>query len=325
MVKHIKSSTDFDGIIKPVRDKSKKGKRPPLKEVKDIAIDFETQKLVSFSQYQIYSQCNYKWAQQYIYKAFKNPPTIHLIFGTAIHEIFQQYLNIGYTISFAEADRLNTDEILLNKLKEEYIKSVKSNDGIHFSTPEELNEFYEDGLAIFKWFKSKRRIYFSSKETQLIGIEMPLHKEVAPGIFYKGFIDLVMYDEYSDKIIIYDIKSSTKGWNDWNKKDEKKISQVLIYKQYFSELYDWPIDKIDVQFFILKRKIEPNEFIEFPKRIQTFTPANGKNKIKQAITKFEEFVKDCFDNKGQYNIKEYPKNITKLCEYCPLYKSCFPS
>ena len=37
-------------------------------------------------------------------------------------------------------------------------------------------------------------------------------------------LDLVLYDEWEDKFCIYDIKTSTRGWGDWAKKDEAKQS-----------------------------------------------------------------------------------------------------
>ena len=52
---------------------------------------------------------------------------------------------------------------------------------------------------------------------------------------------------------IIDIKTSTNGWNDYAKKDENKQFQLLLYKQYFSEQYGIPLDKIEIEFFILKR------------------------------------------------------------------------
>lgn len=321
MAKHIKSSFGFDGIIKPfAHDKKSK---LILNEVKDIDIDFKTQKLVSFSQFQLYHQCPHKWSQQYVYKNFKTPPSIHLIFGTAIHEIFQNYLTVGFNKSFAAADRINIEEELLIKLRSAYNEMVINNNNKHFSTPAELGEFYQDGLDIMNWFKKKRSGYFTSRGYQLLGIEMPLHKNMRDNVIYRGYIDLVVYDEFLDKITIYDIKTSTKGWSDWDKKNDSKLAQLLIYKQYFSELYGFPVDNIDVQFFILKRKAEPNEFVEFPKRIQTFTPANGKNKINQAVGKFEEFVVDCFDETGQHIYKDYPKNRTKLCDWCPINNTSF--
>ena len=119
MAKKIKSDFDYEGNIKSFSHEKKKLN---LNDFKEYEIDSSKQNLVSYSQYQIYSQCPYKWSQQYIYKTFKTPPSIHLIFGTAIHEIFQEYLKNGYNISFAFADRMDLESVFLSKLKNEYSK-----------------------------------------------------------------------------------------------------------------------------------------------------------------------------------------------------------
>jgi hypothetical protein len=96
-----------------------------------------------------------------------------------------------------------------------------------------MAEFYNDGVAILDWFKKKRKAYFSSRGSQLVGIEMPLQKEISKNVIYQGYIDLVMYDEDLDKITIYDLKTSTRGWTQDNKSDELKQFQLILYKKYF--------------------------------------------------------------------------------------------
>lgn len=294
----------------------KKKNKAPIKLDNPIIkeLDFSNQKMVSFSQYQIYQSCNKKWENQYIHK-IKPETNINLIFGTAIHNTLQHYLTVMYNESGAAADRINIIEYFENTLKNEYLQEVKKL-GKHFSNSIEFNEYFEDGEAILKWFKSHRNEYFTTKNEYLIGVELPLQKEVKNNVVFQGYIDLVMYNSVVNKITIFDFKTSTKGWNDWNKKDETKTSQLILYKQLFSELYNFPIENINVEFIILKRKIQPNEYIEFPKRIQTFSPSNGKTKIKQTQTNFESFINDVFDENGKFIIKDYPKNITKLCDWC---------
>lgn len=294
-----------------------KTKIPIFKLFRQKEIDYSYQKNISFSQFQLYHQCPHRWYTQYVEKAVSTPPNINMVFGTAVHHVFQHYLTVGYNTSFAAADREDIVGMFQTKMMEEYQEQYKKY-GSHFSNAAEMREFYEDGVAILDWFKKRRRVYFSSRGMHLVGVEMLLQKEISKNVIYKGFIDLVMYDDYDGTVTIYDLKTSTKGWNDYNKKDETKISQVLLYKQLFSELYDYPIDKINVEFMILKRKAEPTEYQEFPKRIQQFKPASGKSKVKQSQEKLNEFIKACFDENGKYLIKEHPKNITKLCGWCPL-------
>ena len=46
-----------------------------------------------------------------------------------------------------------------------------------------------------------------------------------------GYLDIVIHDTLSNTIKIMDIKTSTRGWNKWMKKDENKTQQLLLYKK----------------------------------------------------------------------------------------------
>lgn len=217
--------------------------------------------------------------------------------------------------SAKEADKLNLPFQLKKNLIELYQQHSARG---HFSTPEELTEFFEDGVAILEFFKKKRGLFFTKKNCVLVGIEFPITGPIVdeyPNIKMKGFVDLIIYDKTLDKYIIYDIKTSTKGWSEYEKKDQTKVNQVLLYKRFFSRLKGIPEDKIDVQFFIVRRKI--NENLEFaPKRIQEFIPANGPRKVKEAFEDIQNFVTEAFTPEGEYLIKKHLKDPTK-CRFCP--------
>lgn len=272
-------------------------------------------KTVSYSQYSVYKQCQHRWYLDYVKKLQPFKPSIHLIFGTAFHETVQNYLQIMYDKSAEDADKIHLPTYFKTKLIELYQQN--SAEG-HFSTPQELNEFFEDALAILDFFKRKRKIYFSKKNTKLIGIEIPILQPIVEGlenVKFKGFIDLVIYDKVLDKYIIYDFKTSTRGWSDYEKKDETKLSQILLYKRMFSQLKNVPEDKIDVEFFIVRRKI--NENLEYaPKRIQQFIPANGSKKVESAVQGVKDFIANVFTADGAYQDKYYPKDNNK-CRFCP--------
>ena len=272
-------------------------------------------KTVSFSQYQIYKQCNHRWYLDYVKKLSPFKPSIHLIFGTAFHETLQNYLQVMFDKSATEADKIHLPTYFKTKLMELYKANAHAG---HFSTPEELSEFYEDAVAILDFFKRKRNLFFSKRNTQLVGIEIPITGPIVEGIdavTMKGFIDLVLYDKTLDKYTIYDIKTSTRGWSDYEKKDQTKVNQILLYKKFFSRARGIPEDKVDVQFFIVRRKI--NENLEYlPKRVQEFIPAHGTKKVKDAFEDIQNFVKDAFTIEGEYQEKKYSKNIDK-CKFCP--------
>jgi len=287
-----------------------------IKETKLPELNYGTQNSVSYSQYSIYRKCPHQWYLTYIKNLAPYQASIHTVFGTAMHETLQHYFEIMYNQSGAAADRVEIVEYFKERFrttyKEEYDK-VKT----HFSSPEEMKEFYEDGVIIIDWFKKNRNKYFSSRNVRLLGIEMPLMVGLTKNIFLKGYIDLVLYDETLDKVIIYDIKTSRSGWNDKKKKDESVISQILLYKEFFAKQYKVDVDKIDVQYFIVKRKVWENEDYVIP-RIQIWAPASGKVKRKQIMTHFEEFLSEAFHDDGVYRTHEQMKNVSKdNCTWCP--------
>lgn len=273
-------------------------------------------KTVSYSQYSVYKNCPHQWYLNYVKKLQPFKPSIHLIFGTAFHETLQNYLQVMFDKTTEDADKIHLPTYFKTRLIELYKENSKEG---HFSTAEQLNEFYEDAVAILEFFKSKRGLYFSKKNTKLIGIEIPILEpilESLENVKFKGFIDLVTYDKVLKKYTIYDFKTSTRGWSDkYEKKDQTKINQILLYKRKFAEKMKVSEDDIDVQFFILRRKI--NEGAEYvAKRIQEFVPANGTKKVKEAVEDVQNFMQDVFTPEGDYQDKVYPKNIDK-CRFCP--------
>jgi putative RecB family exonuclease len=289
----------------------------PLLEHKAEEINWETDKIVSYSQFSTWKQCPHKWKLQSVDK-LKQSPNMHLVFGNAIHTTIQHYLKTMFEQSATAADREDMIQLFEASLRSEYKKSVEQNNNIHFSNAEELNEFYEDGEAILDYFKKKRGKYFSKRNTYLVGVEFPLSlspHEDYPNVKFKGFIDLILYNENTETLQIYDIKTSTRGWKDKEKKDDTKVSQILLYKEYFSRLFNWDVDKIEVEFFIVKRKIWEESEYTIP-RIQEFIPASGKIKRSKSINEFRLFIEDCFNKEGKPLVKEFTKIPSPLCNWC---------
>jgi hypothetical protein len=284
-----------------------------------ININWATQKAVSYSQYSIYKQCPYQWYLTYIKKESSFKPSIYLVYGTAMHETIQTYLQTMYDKSVKAADEIDMNKLLEERLVATYKESISENKNEHFSTKEELKEFLADGQATLDWFKKNRGKYFSKKNTELVGIEIPILQPVIediPNVLMNGSIDLIIYDKVLEKYTIYDIKTSTKGWTDYEKKDQTKINQILLYKRFYSKVMNVPEDKVDVMFFIVKRKVFSHP--DYPTyRIQEFIPANGKRKVQEAMDDLSAFIRECFTPNAKYNTERiYPKNIDS-CKFCP--------
>jgi hypothetical protein len=287
-----------------------------IKNYQKPEINHAFQKSVSYSQFSMWASCPHKWYLTYVENKQPYQASIHTVFGTAFHETIQDYITVMYNESGAAADRMDLIALFQDKFREVYSKEYKAA-GAHFTNPVQMGEFFEDAIAILNFIQKNRNKLFTIRKMRLLGIEIPLLLNVANNIFLKGFIDFVLYDEELDKVYIYDIKTSTRGWSDSEKKDDNKIAQILLYKEYFSKQFGFDVEKIEVEYFIVKRKIWEQSEYAIP-RTQSFKPASGKNKRKQAVENFQSFIKDCFDDSGKPQMKSYLKNVGESsCKWCP--------
>ena len=275
---------------------------------------------ISYSQYAMYSQCPKHWELAYVKNLRTFSQSIHTIFGTAFHETLQNYLTVMFNDSVKKANEIDINKYLAEQMHLGYKDAVEKM-GEHFSTKVELNEFYSDGVAILDWFKRKRGQYFSAKNEELLGIEVPIYHPVNDKndkVMMLGYLDIVVRDKRDGKVTIIDIKTSTRGWNKYQKADKVKTSQLVLYKKYFAEQYGFDVENMDIKYMIVKRKLIDGAM--FPqKRITEFMPASGKptrNKLGKSI---ESFVDLNFNSDGSYKTKNYAavagKN-NKNCKWC---------
>lgn len=295
------------GISEQIKEKSEFKKR-------------SDQKNISFSQFSVYESCPYRWYLTYAKGNYLFSASINTIFGTAIHEAIQEYLRVVFEVSAKEADKLDLLGMFEQKFKEEYIKELKNNGGEHFSCQKEMMEFYEDGTQILEYFRKKRQVHFSNRKQKLLGMEIPINtpiKEDSDVFIFNGYVDLVYKDNEDGVVYLEDMKTSTKGWSKYEKTDETKQAQLLLYKHYFSKQYEIPVEEIVPRFRILKRKLWEN--CDFPQsRIQIHEPANGTRKVNDAVQRLNLFINECFEPNGKAKDKYYKKSPSASnCKFCP--------
>jgi hypothetical protein len=275
----------------------------------------EGQQSVSYSQYDLYSKCKLSWHLKYVDKLTPRENTIHTLFGTAIHETIQNYVTIVYTESAKSADEIDLLNYYYDRFCTLYLQYKQDNNGENFISPDDAKEFYQDAKSILESIKKNRKDYFPSRGYELVGIELPLFVDIHNGIIFKGFIDIVIFNSNTGEYIIYDLKTSSRGWNEDNKKDRVKTSQMVSYKQYFSKQYGIPLEKIKCEYIILRRKI--NTDLEFPpKRIQHFVPPVGPRITKDFNENLINFL-DASIPDGSYKTERpqaSPSNSN--CRFC---------
>lgn len=270
---------------------------------------------VSYSQYGMWTGCQQQFKLSYIDKLGESSANIHTIFGSAMHETIQHFLSVMYGVSKKQALLLDVEGMLKEKLVEHFTtEKAKMTEGTP-CTQIELEEFFGDGRQILHYFKTKLDKLYTKSGFELVSIELPLNAEVRPGVNFVGFIDIVLKEVSSGKIIIIDLKTSTRGWNQYQKADKVKTSQMLLYKKFYSEKYNVPLDKIEVEYQILKRKISDTTEFTIP-RISKFVPANGKPSVNAAWKGFMEFVDSVYDEMGVVKQVDFPTNKSKACDWC---------
>ena len=273
---------------------------------------------VSFSQYSMWSSCPHQYKLNYIDKLGESSSNIHTIFGTAMHETIQHYLSVMYGVSKKQADEINKDKLLLENMRKAYKSEVEKMSEGTPCTQIQLEEFYGDGRRILQWLDKHMHKFYSKSGFELVGIEIPLNATIKEGVHFIGFIDIVIRDLASNEIIIIDLKTSTMGWNQYQKADKMKNSQILLYKKYYSELFNIPLQKIKVEYQILRRKLPEDSAFPVP-HVSKHIPAHGSPSVKKVYDEFMEFINTVFDDGGGFKDIEFPKvpgAAKKNCKFC---------
>lgn len=302
------------------QDSIKKGKNPLVKEVWESKIKQSPSKNkhISYSSISTYTKCPKLWDLQYRQKAIPFTQSIYTCFGTAMHETIQEWLTVMYYDSVKAANAMNLHQLLyVNMIKAYKVGKAQMNHE-HFSSQEELTQFWIEGKHILDYLVKKRTAYFSTKTMMLAGVETLLYQELRSGVMFKGLVDLVFYHPLNDTWTIMDIKTSTSGWRDNQKKNPNLTAQVILYKEFFAKQFNVDKEKIDVEFFIVKRRVPKDaDFASMQKRVQEFRPNAGPRKTKQVIEQLNNFLSDVLDSDGEFIDKEYKcRNPFGKCEHC---------
>lgn len=311
----------------PEKKVVRKSKSATKKQINSIGlvsvpVDYKAfPRTISYSQYALYKSCPRQWYLKYAKRIKKFDSNINLVFGTALHVVLQTYLTECFKGSVSVADKMDFSIMLREQMATEF-QNVLAKHNTEFSSPEEMTEYYYDGVAILNYLRSHRREFFNTKTMILLGVELSFHVPVSSeysSVGIEGHIDISFYDTEESMYYFFDIKTSTRGWK-YEKKDPKKLNQLLLYKHFMSVQHNIDIDKIKPIFLIVKRKlIEDSPYPQ--KRIQWFEPPNSTRTVKKAVKDFEEFVKHCFNPDGSINeTNEFPALTGERCfncNYCP--------
>ena len=275
-------------------------------------------KHISYSSLSTYNKCPKLWELQYLRGEVPFKQNIYTCFGNAMHETIQEWLTVMYHDKVKSANDMDKNQLLYDNMIKAYKQGKAQNGHEHFSSSKELTQFWVEGKHILNWLQKKRGGYFSTKNTMLAGVETLLYQELKPGVVFKGLVDLVFYNKTLDEWTVMDIKTSTSGWRDSQKKNPNLTAQVVLYKEFFAKQFGIDRDKINVEFFIVKRRVPKDAmYASMQRRVQEFSPNAGPRKTKQVIESMNNFLANVLDSNGKFIDKDHEcKSPLGKCDNC---------
>ena len=230
-----------------------------------------------------------------------------------MHETVQQWLTELHNGTESPTNLYHT---FLERLVHNFRISTITKDGvpIYVCDRQVLDEFYQQGVEILRYLCQNRNEFFDYKNVELIGVEVPLEVPLRENLTFTAYLDIVTRSKITGQVKIYDLKTSTRGWNKWQKEDTKKTNQLLLYKHFYAQQHNISPDYINIEFVILKRETD-----NYTPRITRFQPDHTKLAIQRTLASFNEFINECFDEVGNYkvtDIKAVPsKNNCRFCQF----------
>lgn len=258
---------------------------------------------ISFSELTQYRECGHKHLLEKYLKLAASPTSIHLIFGNGIHSAIENGIR----------SNLNVEE-RINHFKEYFTKEMMDK---MMGTKDyaSLQDFTLQGEHILRLLSTEKIL----EKYDLIGVEMSLYERLFANFYFKGFIDLILRDKKTNRVLIIDWKTSGEQWDvQKKKKNEVFMAQMRLYKYFYSRKCNVPIEEIDCKYIVLNRlKNKKCPELGFGD-IQPVEIFSSNNDMMEAVTLVADTLRDIHINKT-FEKAKFTGNKGS-CFFCP-YKS----
>lgn len=255
---------------------------------------------ISYSEFSLFNECGHKHLLEKYLKLVVQPPSIHLIFGNSIHS----------AIELSIKEKWNSKK-RIEHFRETFIKEMMDN---MKDTPEyaDTENFANQGENILRILNTEKIF----EKFDIIGVELPLYEPLFANYHFKGFIDLILKDKKTGKIVIIDWKTSGEEW-DVSKKKKNKIflSQMRYYKYFYSRKYNIPFDDIECKYVVLNRLLSKKCPELGYGKLQTVEIFSNESEIESSLQMLAETIRDIHIRN---DFKKAKLNDNKgACYFCP--------
>ena len=224
---------------------------------------------ISFSEVRIWKECGWKHKLTYIDKLAPFETSVHLEYGTIIHDALEHFLK--------------TRELNIEETKEKIKKAWKDNE---FDLEDNIRErqliaegqgwkyrhnYLSDWLA---WSENTLNdigpfMDENYPDWEFVSSEEELYETMNSGFNFKGFIDGVIRFKKGKKYkyVLIDWKTAgPRGWMRDKKTDIKTTAQLMLYKYYWGtknlEKHNISFRDIACHFVLLKRQVKPGKICQ---------------------------------------------------------------
>lgn len=261
---------------------------------------------VSFSEVRVWKECPWKHKLIHIDKAIDFETSVHLEYGTIIHDALENFLKSrtidipGVKSKITEAwnkHRFDQSDVIENN------RVIAESQGWKYKH-DHLESWLLWSEAALKAIPDFMEEYYP--EWECISAEEQLYEQIDDQMKFKGFIDGVIKFKKGkrDKIAIIDWKTaSPRGWSRDKIQDIKTTAQLMLYKHYWSRKYDVKLSDIACHFVLLKRVKKPEKVCKI------IEVSAGPKSIEKANKMVRSMIKSV--NKGIFL-----KNRDN-CKFCP--------
>ena len=247
---------------------------------------------ISYSEIKTWSECPLRHKLSYIDGLDDFKGNLHTAFGSAIHSVCEHgLLN----------EDLDRDKHFLKEFNKEIISLEKKEVKIDEKLKEQMMGQYKPLISNFRDYLDK---YFV--DCEVVATEEMLYEPIEGlNLNFKGFIDLIVKTE-DGKYHILDWKTCSWGWDSRKKSDKIVNYQLTLYKYFWAQKHNIPLDKVETHFGLLKRTAKKDN-------VEIFRITSGEKKIKNSLTLLRNAV---------INIerKRFIKNRLS-CKYCAFYRT----
>lgn len=231
-----------------------------------------TKKHISYSALAAFQCCPFKYKLLYEDR-IKQPGNLFFAFGTAIHAVCEGQL---LETKLPEEERKTTSQwkAFFTKV---FVKEMKDNLPVYKFSQDDKKfalDLTNQGKALVGYVLPELRKKFGNFE--LVNAEEKLYEKIEGYDFkFKGFIDLIIKTE-DGKHHVLDYKTCV-YWDPKKRRDTMTLYQLILYKYFYAQKYNIPMEDVEVHFALLKRTSA------IGKNVEIFSITSGPKRTKNAL------------------------------------------